>query len=313
MAEVAPASVLLPTVRWTDACRELCDQLAPRDELLIICDSETDPVTAHRSALPDGGRIVVAGEPDGCSGKANAIAAGMEAASHDRIVWTDDDFHHPPDWLSTLKADYERQGPTTEVPVFVGRDPLSVLLEPSYATSTLLASAGELAWGGALIFDRRDVDEDALLYDLRRTVSDDGTIADYLDFEGTDRTRRVEIGGTIRETLERHARFMQISRRHGRAPWAVLAGVVSLIGVLFLLFPVVGLVVSTVGYAALYAAAGIRRWTFLLGWPALVTGPVLLAYALARRTFVWGGRRYRWHSMFDVEVVEAAGDVSKSF
>lgn len=31
----------------------------------------------------------------------------MEAARHDRLVWTDDDFHHPPDWLATLSADYE--------------------------------------------------------------------------------------------------------------------------------------------------------------------------------------------------------------
>jgi hypothetical protein len=29
-----------------------------------------------------------------------------------------------------------------------------------------------------------------------------------------------------------------------------------------------------------------------------------MAYGLARRTFVWGGRRYRWREKFDVEVVE---------
>ncbi len=30
----------------------------------------------------------------------------------------------------------------------------------------------------------------------------------------------------------------------------------------------------------------------------------LLLYAFARRTFVWGGRRYRWRGKFDVAVVE---------
>jgi hypothetical protein len=42
--------------------------------------------------------------------------------------------------LRTLKGDYERHGPTSEVPFFVGRDPLSVVIEP------MLASAGSLMY-----------------------------------------------------------------------------------------------------------------------------------------------------------------------
>ena len=38
----------------------------------------------------------------------------MEAPCHDRLVWTDNDFHHPPDWLATLNADYEEYGPVSE-------------------------------------------------------------------------------------------------------------------------------------------------------------------------------------------------------
>ena len=302
-----PVSVLLPTVTWTDACREVCEQLGPRDELLIVCDSPDDPVADSAAARLDGARLVVAGEPVGCSGKCNAVATGMEAATNDRIVWTDDDFHHPPDWLEQLTADYERQGPTTEAPVFVGRDPLAYLLEPSYATSTALAAAGHMAWGGAVVFERADVDEGALLHDLRRTVNDDGTLGEHVDFTGAGRTRPVEIGGTIRETLERHTRFMQASLRHGRAAWGLLAVVSTLIGVAALLNPLVGFVATTLGYAAMYAALGIRRWTVLLAYPATVLGPVLIAYGLARRTFVWGGRRYRWRSMFDVEVITSRG------
>ncbi|MFC7009404.1 glycosyltransferase [Halalkalicoccus salilacus] len=44
----------------------------------------------------------------------------MEAARHDRLVWTDDDVHHSPDWLATLSGDYEKHGPVSEVPYFVG-------------------------------------------------------------------------------------------------------------------------------------------------------------------------------------------------
>lgn len=304
MVAAAPVSVLLPTVEWTDACSELCEQIDGDDELLVVCDGADDPVAAHRDDLPANAELVVAGDPEGCSGKANAIAAGMHAASHDRIAWTDDDFHHPPDWLDQLKADYERQGPTTEAPVFVGRDVLACLLEPAYLPSTLLAKGGHLAWGGAVIFDRADMDEDAFLDDLERTISDDGTLADHVEFEGVNRNRRVEIGGSIRQTLERHARFMQISARHGRAPWIVLALVMVAIAVAAIAYPLHGLVASTAVYAVAYAATGVRRWTFLLAYPATVATPILLGYAFARRTFVWGGRRYRWRSMFDVEIVE---------
>ncbi|WP_396613946.1 glycosyltransferase (plasmid) [Haloferax sp. S1W] len=304
MGTTSPASVLLPTLEWTDACKELCDQVGPDNELLIICDSPDDPVTTHSNNLPPSARVVVAGEPEGCSGKANAIAAGMVEAEHDRIIWTDDDFHHPPDWLEQMKTDYERQGPTTEVPVFVGRDPLAYLLEPSYVTSTALASAGLMAWGGALVSDREDVDEVALLRDLRRTVNDDATLGEHVDFTGADRTRRVEIGGTIRKSLERHTRFMQASLRHGRAGWVLLAVLTSVLGISFLFYPLVGFVSATLGYAVIYATFGIRRWTALLAYPAMILGPLLIVYGLARRTFVWGGRRYRWRSMFDVEIVD---------
>src|SRR6056297_2066142 len=174
-----PTSVLLPTVRWTDACSEVAAQLGGDDELLVICDTEDDPVAERRGSegggeadaegLPDGVRLVLAGEPEGCSGKANAVAAGMEAAANDRIVWTDDDFHHPPDWLAGLHEAYDRSGPVSELYFFVGTDPLSLLLEPVYALGgTLGTYAGDRAWGGAVMFERDDLDCEAFLRDLRR-------------------------------------------------------------------------------------------------------------------------------------------------
>lgn len=305
MTSHPPASVVLPTVEWTPACREVADQLGPEDELLVVCDDATDPVARRDADLPDRTRLVFAGEPESCSGKANAIAAGMEVGRNDRIVWTDDDFHHPPDWLDRLHEDYESHGPVTELPFFVGRDPLATLLEPTYALGgTAGVYAGDNAWAGAVMFERDDLDEDAFLRDLRRTVSDDGLLGERLDVTPLRRTRRVEIGGTSRETLERHVRFVQIVRRHDPVGMAVMVAAATLATIVCLLVPFVAFPLLTLLYAGIYLAFGVRRWTVLLAYPATLCQVPLFAYALARRTFVWGGRRYRWRSKFDVDVLD---------
>jgi hypothetical protein len=306
-------------VRWTDACDEVAGQLGERDELLVICDTDADPVADRRGATPEGVRLLLAGEPENCSGKANAIAAGMAAADHDRIVWTDDDFAHPDDWLATLNADYERQGPTTEVPVFVGRDPLARLFEPAYAIGgTAAVFAGGIAWGGAVVFERSDLDrpesvsdaaatadgsEAALLADLRRTVSDDGTLTEYLDVTAADRTRTVPCGGSLRGSLERFVRFVRIVRFHAPRAAAFDVALAVAFAALCLFAPLLGVALVTAVSAAVYARFGVRRATFLLAGPSVIASPLFLAYALARRTFVWGGRRYRWRSLFDVEAL----------
>ncbi|WP_232686654.1 glycosyltransferase [Halobacterium zhouii] len=300
-----PTSVLLPTTRWTPACDEVAAQLAEDDELLVVCDAETDPVADHVRDQPENVRLVVAGEPSGCSGKANAIAAGMDAARHDRVAWTDDDFRHPPDWLAGLHADYERHGPVSELPAFVGRDPLSMLLEPVYVLGgTASVYAGDMVWGGAVLFERDDLEVDAFLADLRRTVSDDGLLSEHLDATAVRRTRRVEIGGTVRESLERHVRFTKIAYAHDPVGMSVSSVGITGLVTASLLVPVYAFVVAALLFAGCYAAFGIRRWTAVLGYPALLASVPLLAYAYARRTFVWGGRRYRWRSKFDVELVE---------
>ena len=298
-----PTSVLLPTTRRTPAYDEVADQLRPADELLVVCD-DADPIADEIDDGPESVRLVFAGEPRGCSGKANAIAAGMESARHDRIVWTDDDFHHPPDWLDDLHADYERHGPVSELPFFVGRDPLSVLLEPVYALGgTLGAYSNEKAWGGAVLFERDDLDVAAFLGDLRRTVSDDGLLSEHLDVTPLRRVRRVAIGGTLRETLERHVRFTQIVHRHGASDTVFMGVVTAMLAALCLFLPAYAFGAVTLLFAGVYALFGVRRWTLLLAYPAILAQVPLMTYALARRTFVWGGRRYRWRSKFDVEIV----------
>ena len=302
MGSEPPVSVILPTVEWTDACAEVAAQLDGDDELLVVSDAESDPVVGT-SPDDDGVRIVLAGDPEGCSGKANAIAAGMEAATHDRLVWTDDDFAHPPGWLDGLRDDYDRQGPTTEVPFFVGRDPLALLLEPLYAIGgTLAVSRSGIPWAGGLIFERDDLDEQRFLDELRRTVSDDGLLGAHLHVTAADRVRLVPVGGSFRASLERHVRFVKIVRfasPGGMAANALASGVVA---AACLAYPLVLAPLLTFVCGLLYASFGVRRWTFLLAFPAATLAPLLVAYALARRTFVWGGRRYRWRSTFDVTV-----------
>ena len=39
-------SVLLPTVEWGPACEQVAAQLDSGDELLVVCDTDSDPVAA---------------------------------------------------------------------------------------------------------------------------------------------------------------------------------------------------------------------------------------------------------------------------
>lgn len=111
-----PTSIRLPMHRWTKACGEIADQLGDFDGLLVIPDDGTDPV-ASRPDNPEDVRLVGAGKPEGCSGKANAMAAGTEPTGNDRLVWTDDDFHQPPDcWgPSTLTTTVTAQCPRCHI------------------------------------------------------------------------------------------------------------------------------------------------------------------------------------------------------
>ncbi len=306
-----PTTIILPTIRMTPVIGELADQLNPADELLVVCDTAADPIAAEAESLPAAATLVFAGEPAGCSGKANAIAAGIEAATTDRLVWTDDDFHHPPDWLEQLHADYDRHGPVTELPVFVGRDPLSTLLEPMY----LIGATAGLAvlkkpWAGAVLFERSDLaskperDEALFLSELRRTVSDDGLLSLYVDVTPVRRVRRVGVGGSVRDSFERHVRFMQIGWRFAPNSW-LMVPLSALFFLSSLFAPMVTAVGATAGVTAVATYFGVRRSSALLAYPALLVQFPLLVYALARKEFVWAGRRYRWTGRFSVTAKKA--------
>jgi hypothetical protein len=111
-------SVLLPTLEWGPVCEELADQLGPNDELLVLCDSDRDPVAGRKT--PNGVAVCIAGEPEGCSGKANALAYGMERATNDRFVWSDADYERDDDWLDCLVEAGEEHGMAAVLPMFPG-------------------------------------------------------------------------------------------------------------------------------------------------------------------------------------------------
>ncbi|ELZ00665.1 glycosyltransferase [Natrialba aegyptia] len=298
-----PTSVLLPTVEWKPSCRELAEQLSKNDELLIICDTPDDPIAGRN--LPSSVDLIIAGEPVACSGKANAIAAGLEAASNDRIVWTDDDFAHPTDWLDTLHGDYDQYGPVSEIPFFVGQDLLATLLEPIYAFGgSLTVQLEGKSWAGGVMFDRSDVDVESLIEGLRHTVSDDGLLSEYIEFTTLRRTRSVNIGGTFRTTLERHTRFSQLAWHYDKKNMVAILLISTITTFFCLFYPPVSAIVITALYASIYAYLGVKRWTFLLAYPAMLLQVPLFLYGLWRDTFIWGGRRYRWRSKFDVEVLD---------
>ncbi len=206
------ASIILPTFEWTTSCEQLARQLEPEDELLVVCDSESDPVAGVD--LPDGATLLVAGEPEGCSGKANAVALALEHASQDRIVLTDDDVDREADWLATIKRLGHEHGVVTAIPVFTSEEYPFKLFEPLciIVASVVLERSNWVPWGGGVTFDRRDIDLDGYVSDLRRTVSDDALLAEYVDEIATSRAlvNVVEVPGDTRTTYERLTRFVKI-------------------------------------------------------------------------------------------------------
>ncbi|EJN61102.1 glycosyltransferase [Halogranum rubrum] len=297
-------SVLLPTVEWGLACEQVASQLGADDELLVVCDTDSDPVAGHDP--PEQVRILVAGDPEGCSGKANALAYGMERASGDRFLWTDDDFDHGDDWLNRVKALADEHGVVTGVPVFVGEDWWRLAEPFSALTGSLGLYLGGQVWGGCVTFTRDDVDVERLVADLRRTVSDDGLLSGRLHDVTAARslTEQIYVDGDAESVRNRMVRFTQTVRFEETSSTAGLVFSVFAFALAGLVWPVPVAGLATATVAAVYWFFGVRRSTFLLAYPALLVAPLLVAYGLLTTEFEWGGRRYRWRDVYDVTVLE---------
>lgn len=313
MADRTPVSVLLPTTEWNTACEDLAAQLQSEDELLVICDTDDDPVASDDH--PEGVRVCLAGEPKGCSGKANALAHGMERAEHDRIVWTDDDFARDTDWLDRLVAAGERHGPATAIPFFTGTGWWR-LFEPwcgalfAAAFARQVDGVANTAWGGGVTFTRSELTVSAatLAAELRTVLSDDYLLTQRLPEVHPVRSllAHVEVPGDARSVRHRLHRFVRIvGVNEGWLPGLVVSGLVAAAG---LLFPLVVAPLVTIGFAALYAVDDLDGVNFLTAYPGLVLLPVVTVAAMLADEFEWGGRRYRFDETGAVDVLGSPAD-----
>jgi hypothetical protein len=305
-----PVTVLLPTVEWTTACEQVAGQLRADDELFVICDRELDPV-ANRE-VSDDVEILIAGEPDGCAAKANAIAYGMERATNDRIVWSDADYERDGEWLDCLIEAGEEHGPAAVLPVFPGDGWSWRLVEPVMVLAVGLQtglfwsdSSGGYPWGGGVTFTRTELDVpvEQFVAELRQCISDDNVLHEHVgdSYMVRELPAIVHVDGDFEDTARRLIRWMRADHvRHdlrGRFVGSLL--LVALAAVLpFLVAPLI-----TVAAGLGYRKLGYSRWTFLLAYHGLFVLPLVFGAGIGIDEFSWGSRRYRVNDLYDVEVL----------
>lgn len=303
------ASVLLPTHRWTPSCDALARQLDADDELLVLCDRPTDPVALDPPSIPQNAavEVVPVGSPEECSGKANALAVGLERASDDLIVLTDDDVERDVDWLSQLKRLAHQHGAASATPTFVSPSPRWKCFEPVMMTlgSALLCRYGG-AWGGGVAFERDCIDEDRFCGKLRRTVSDDALLWSMLETIHTTPAfvSLVRVPGGKKQVRDRIVRFVLTYRYFLPRAMVALWVFSTLLLAVTVVVPFASAIGTTVLAALAYRYLGVERRTWLFAFPAFLSLPVILAAAWFQPTFDWGGRRYVWRDRFDVTVSE---------
>jgi hypothetical protein len=280
--------------------------------MFVICDSADDPVASH--GLPDGVEIMVAGEPEECAAKANAIAYGMERATNDRFVWSDADYERDGDWLDRLVEAGEKHGPAAVLPMFSG-DGWWRLFEPVFVLILALRTGflwddayGGYPWGGGVTFARKELDVpvERFTTELRQCISDDNVLHEHVGdaYMVQEPPAIVHVDGDFKDTTRRLIRWMRADHvRHG-VRWR-LVGSLFLIAVAaafpFLVAPLVT-VVAGLGYRKL----GYSRWTFLLAYHGLFAMPLVFGAGMLIDEVTWGGRRYRVNGLYDVEVLGSA-------
>ncbi len=312
MPEGEPTSVLLPTTAWSPVVTQVAAGLGPEDELLVLCDSADDPVAGHDT--PAGVRVLVAGDPDGCSGKANALARGMEAARHDRFVWTDDDFQRGPDWLDELVAAGVCHGPASAVPFFTGGGWWR-LVEPWYGALFALlvvlqvGPVADTAWGGGVTFTREELTTDVETFAaaLETVLSDDYLLTQRLPSVHPVRSMvtPVEVAGGFDAVRNRVVRFGRILGVNEGWHGALVTPTVAAVG---LAYPLVFAPLLTAAFVPVYLWLGRRRVDVLFAYPGLLVLPVAVLGARLVTEFEWAGRRYRLSERGAVEVVRGRED-----
>lgn len=289
----------------------MAGQLQDGDEMFVICDTEDDSVANHDP--PAGVEILVAGEPENCSAKANAMAYGMEQATNDRFVWTDSDFDRNEDWLARLIEAGEEHGPAAVLPMFPGDGWSWRLLEPAMVLTFGLQNGlfwsdgtGGYPWGGGVTFTRKELDVpvEQLTTELRQCISDDNVLHDHVGdaYVLREQPAIVHVDGDFKDTTRRLIRWMRADhvRNDLRGPFVGSLLLVALAAVFpFLIAPLI-----TIAAALGYRKLGYSRWTFLFAYHGLFMIPLVFGAGIFIDEFTWGSRRYRVNDLYDVEVLE---------
>ena len=305
-----PVTVLLPTVRWTTACDQVAAQLRADDEMFVICDCKDDPVASH--SPPDGVEILVAGEPEECAAKANAIAYGMERATNDRFVWSDADYERVGDWLNRLVEAGEKHGPASVLPMFPGDGWSWRLVEPVMILAFGLQAGlfwsdgnGGYPWGGGVTFSRKELDVSVREFatELRQCVSDDNVLHEHVGdaYMMRELPAMVHVDGDFKDTARRLIRWMRADHVRNDLRWNFVGSLLLVILAAVIPFLIAPLITIAAGLG--YRKIGYSRWTFLLAYQGLFILPLVFGAGIFIDEFVWGSRRYRVNDLYDVEVL----------
>lgn len=298
-------SVIIPTFSWNSACKEVYRQLENGDELILVCDAESDPLFDQQT--PKDVNVLLAGEPESCSGKCNALAYGLESASKEHVVCTDADFSHPAGWLNDVKNSLEENIFVTTLNFFKSEKLPGKLLEPGYLTGIFIGTYSGLgAWGGLMAFNTDEAPMNQIIDQLRRTISDDILISQFFPDKTVNPSNFgiVEIEGGLKNVIE-------MSKRFGRSmflvdPKLLCIPVLSVLAYILLLLhsPVSGVLLPILIASLLYTRFGLKRLTFLLAPASLIIISLLVFYGSFSKKIEWNGRTYLWKDRFQVEVLD---------
>lgn len=298
--------VIIPTLSWTSACEQVYQQLDDGDELIAVCDSESDPLS--KQDTPSDIKVLVAGEPEGCSGKCNALAEALEQAAREHVVCTDADFQHPEGWLDEVKNSLEENEFVTTMNFFKSRKLTGKILEPGYLMGVFTGTyLGAGAWGGLMAFNKDRAPLDDITDQLRRTLSDDLLIGQFFQDQilNTSNFAVVDTQGGFKDALKTYKRFARsIYLMDPKMFYIPFIGVLTYL--LFLVSsPVLGLLLPVLIAGLLYANFGVKRLTFLLAPLSIFLVTILVLWGAHSEKIEWNGRTYRWKDKLEVEVLHA--------
>lgn len=310
------------------SCLEsLLQQVEAQLEIIVVDDSSSDRTREIAEAFPV--RVVPAGFlPQGCTGKCNALAAGVRHARGQWLLFTDADTVHRPGSLVRAVREAEQHqaallsySPEQEVHGFWEKAIMPVVfaeLAATYPPADVSDSASpSAAANGQYLLIRRDVYDaigghaaisSSLLEDveLARRAKRAGYALRFRSGGDAVRTRMYRSFGQLREGWIKNLALLFPDPRRLAAQRvaefaAIVSGIAAGVGAAFRRRPAVALA-ATLGAGAVYLSflRRVRRAHFapdaeraaIFGLPLFAYLLLCSARAHERKTVTWKGRTY---------------------